>query len=111
FIYLFFFFKKKKAVEYFEEARNLEVGRVKDMDYYSTSLWYLKDEAKLYCLASEMMEIARHEAITWFIQGNAYSIKGDHERALTCFKRATQINDQYAYAYTMIGHESLLIGR
>ncbi|PKS09994.1 hypothetical protein jhhlp_004618 [Lomentospora prolificans] len=37
--------------------------------------------------------------------GNAWARSQEHEQALKCFKRATQMDPNMAYAYTLQGHE------
>jgi len=39
--------------------------------------------------------------------GNYYSLKSEHEKAVTYFRRALKINRNYLAAWTLLGHEYL----
>ncbi|KAI1191284.1 tetratricopeptide [Nemania serpens] len=79
--------------------------RLEDMEVYSTILWFLKRETELSFLAHELVDSSWHSPQAWCALGNAWSLAGDHEQALRCFKRATQLNPKFAYAFTLQGHE------
>ncbi|KKF95676.1 Protein bimA [Ceratocystis platani] len=77
------------------------------MELYSTILWQLKRETDLSFLAHELIDVAWHSPEAWCSLGNAWSLSQDHEQALRCFKRATQLNPKFAYAFTLQGHEHM----
>ena len=37
--------------------------------------------------------------------GNWFSVRGQHEKAVTYFKRALKLNPSYLSAWTLMGHE------
>jgi anaphase-promoting complex subunit 3 len=93
------------AEKCFRRLRVLAPARLEDMEVYSTILWFLKREADLSFLAHELVDSAWHSPQAWCALGNAWSLANDHEQALRCFKRATQLNPKFAYAFTLQGHE------
>jgi anaphase-promoting complex subunit 3 len=97
-----------EAEKYFRRVRILAPTRLEDMEVYSTILWHLKRETDLSFLAHELVDSSWHSPEAWCSLGNAWSLAQDHEQALRCFKRATQLNPKFAYAYTLQGHEYVL---
>ncbi|KAI1393543.1 TPR-like protein [Hypoxylon trugodes] len=94
-----------EAEKYYRRLRILAPTRLEDMEVYSTILWFLKRETDLSFLAHELVELSWHSPQAWCALGNAWSLARDHEQALRCFKRATQLNPRFAYAFTLQGHE------
>ncbi|ODQ66400.1 TPR-like protein, partial [Nadsonia fulvescens var. elongata DSM 6958] len=90
---------------YFERLRELDRTRIEDMEYYSTLLWHLHKDVDLSFLAHELIDIDRAAPQAWCAVGNSFSLQHDIELALKCFKRATQLDSSFAYAYTLQGHE------
>lgn len=95
------------AEAYYKRIQSIAPTRHQDMEIYSTSLWHLKNETDLAFLAHELIEADWHSPQAWCALGNAWSLARDHEAALRCFKRATQLNPKFAYAYTLQGHEHI----
>ncbi|KAI1268265.1 tetratricopeptide [Xylariaceae sp. FL1019] len=93
------------AEKYYRRLRILAPTRLEDMEVYSTILWFLKRETDLSFLAHELVDSSWHSPQAWCALGNAWSLARDHEQALRCFKRATQLNPKFAYAFTLQGHE------
>ncbi|KAI0180379.1 putative 20S cyclosome subunit [Hypoxylon sp. FL1284] len=93
------------AEKYYRRLRILARTRLEDMEVYSTILWFLKRETDLSFLAHELVELSWHSPQAWCAFGNAWSLARDHEQALRCFKRATQLDPKFAYAFTLQGHE------
>lgn len=93
------------AEKYFVRVKTIAPSRVEDMEVYSTVLWHLKNEVELAYLAHELMEVDRLVPESWCAIGNSYSLQGEHDQALKCFKRATQLDPRFAYAFTLQGHE------
>ena len=79
--------------------------RTRDMEVYSTLLWHLRKDVELSYLAHELLDIERLSPQAWCAIGNLCSLQRDHEQALKCFKRATQLDPSLAYAFTLQGHE------
>ncbi|QKX59110.1 uncharacterized protein TRUGW13939_06241 [Talaromyces rugulosus] len=93
------------AEKYFIRVKTLAPFRLEDMEIYSTVLWHLKHDVELSYLAHELMEADRLSPEAWCAAGNSFSHQRDHEQALKCFKRATQLNPRFAYAFALQGHE------
>ncbi|KAI3394144.1 hypothetical protein diail_3154 [Diaporthe ilicicola] len=96
-----------EAERYFRRLRIISPTRLQDMEVYSTILWHLKRETDLSFLAHELVDSAWLAPESWCALGNAWSLAKDHEQALKCFKRATQLDPKFAYAYTLQGHEHM----
>ncbi|KAJ3477349.1 hypothetical protein NLG97_g8865 [Lecanicillium saksenae] len=94
-----------EAEKFFRRMRVQAPSRLQDMEVYSTILWHLKRETDLSFLAHELVDSAWHSPQAWCALGNAWSLAKDPEQALKCFKRATQLDPKFAYAYTLQGHE------
>ena len=97
--------KYREAAEVFSRIRKLAPSRVQDMEVYTTSLWHLKSNVELAWLARELLDTDSHAPQAWCAVGNAWSLERDHEQAITCFRRATQLDPNFAYAHTLEGHE------
>jgi anaphase-promoting complex subunit 3 len=95
----------QEAEKFFRKMRVLAPSRLEDMEVYSTILWHLKRETDLSFLAHELIDAAWHSPQAWCALGNAWSLARDPEQALRCFKRATQLDPKFAYAFTLQGHE------
>lgn len=94
-----------EAEKYFRKMRVQAPSRLEDMEVYSTILWHLRRETDLSFLAHELVDSNWHSPQAWCALGNAWSLARDHEQALKCFKRATQLDPKFAYAFTLQGHE------
>lgn len=94
-----------EAEKTFSRIKTMAPSRLEDTEVYSTTLWHLKNEIDLAFLAHEIVEIDRNSPQAWCAVGNSFSLQRDHDQALKCFKRATQLDPKFAYAYTLQGHE------
>ncbi|KAM7195721.1 hypothetical protein V8F33_006570 [Rhypophila sp. PSN 637] len=94
-----------EAEKSFRRLRVLAPTRLENMEVYSTVLWHLRKETDLSFLAHELIDAVWDSPEAWCALGNAWSLASDHEQALRCFKRATQLSPNFAYAYTLQGHE------
>ena len=94
-----------EAEVYYKRIRQVAPTRCQDMEIYSTILWHLKRETDLAFLAHELIDASWKSPQAWCALGNSWSLARDHEQALRCFKRATQLNPSFAYAFTLQGHE------
>ncbi|KAH8672116.1 hypothetical protein BGZ60DRAFT_527542 [Tricladium varicosporioides] len=94
-----------EAERYYKRIRQIAPTRFEDMEIYSTILWHLKRETDLAFLAHELIDSSWQSPQAWCALGNSWSLARDHEQALRCFKRATQLNAKFAYAFTLQGHE------
>lgn len=93
------------AEKLFKRVRTMTHSRLEDMEIYSTVLWHLKNEVELSFLAHELVDVDRLSPQAWCAIGNTFSLQRDHDQALKCFKRATQVDPHFAYAFTLQGHE------
>ncbi|KAH8805718.1 hypothetical protein F5884DRAFT_800316 [Xylogone sp. PMI_703] len=93
------------AETFYRRIRLMAPTRFEDMEIYSNVLWHLKRETDLAFLAHELIEASWESPQAWCVLGNSWSLARDHEQALRCFKRATQLNKSFAYAFTLQGHE------
>ncbi|KZV92867.1 TPR-like protein [Exidia glandulosa HHB12029] len=96
-----------KAERVFQAVRSLEPYRIWDMEVYSTLLWHLRRNVQLSFLAQELLAIDSRAPEAWIAAGNCFSLQKERNQALTCFRRAAQLDPGCAYAYTLSGHESV----
>jgi anaphase-promoting complex subunit 3 len=94
-----------EAEKFFIRVRQLAPNRLEGMEIYSTVLWHLKSEIELAYLAHELVEVDRLSPQAWSAIGNSFSRQNEHEQAIKCFKRSTQLDPNFAYGYTLQGHE------
>ncbi|KAJ5151166.1 anaphase-promoting complex subunit cdc27 [Penicillium canariense] len=94
-----------EAAKYFSRVQTLAPSRIEDMEIYSTVLWHLKNDVELAYLAHQLLEADRLSPQAWCAIGNSFSHQRDHDQALKCFKRATMLDPEFAYAFTLQGHE------
>lgn len=94
-----------EAAKYFSRVQNMAPSCIEDMEIYSTVLWHLKDDVELAYLAHKLLEADRLSPQAWCAIGNSFSHQRDHDQALRCFKRATMLDPEFAYAFTLQGHE------
>lgn len=93
------------ADKFFQRVRQIAPSRLEDMEIYSTVLWHLKSNIELAYLAHSLIELDRLSPQAWCAVGNSFSLQREHEQALRCFKRATQLDPTFAYGFTLQGHE------
>ncbi|GFQ66074.1 cell division cycle protein 27 homolog [Trichonephila clavata] len=98
----------KQAIALFEEVRRLEPHRLQGMEYYSTALWHLQKEVALSTLAQELTDFDIKSPQTWCAAGNCFSLQKEHETAIKYLQRAVQVDENFAYAYTLLGHEYVM---
>ncbi|KAI9645704.1 anaphase-promoting complex subunit cdc27 [Ciborinia camelliae] len=97
-----------EAETLYKRIRQIAPTRFEDMEIYSTVLWHLKRETDLAFLAHELVDSSWQSPEAWCALGNSWSLMRDHEQALRCFKRATQLKPKFAYAFTLQGHEHVM---
>ncbi|WWD17246.1 hypothetical protein CI109_101684 [Kwoniella shandongensis] len=85
----------------------LEPYRIQSMEQYSTLLWHLSDPPALSHLSQSLMSVNRESPQTWIAAGNCFSLQKDHDEAMRCFRRATQVDPGCAYAWTLCGYEAI----
>lgn len=99
----------RDSVKYFVQVREKDPYRLDMMEYYSTALWHLQEEVALSALAQDLQRIDKRSPITWCAVGNCFSHQKEHENAIKFFQRAVQVNPNFAYAFTLLGHEFVLV--
>uniref|UniRef100_V5EJ26 Uncharacterized protein n=2 Tax=Kalmanozyma brasiliensis (strain GHG001) TaxID=1365824 RepID=V5EJ26_KALBG len=95
---------------HFNAVRKLNPYIASHMDVYSLVLFHLSREVKLSTLAQHLAMVAPGTASTHIVVGNAFSLQKEHQTALVCFQRAAAAAPDYAYAYTLAGHEAHDLG-
>ncbi|KAI5480971.1 20S cyclosome subunit (BimA/Nuc2/Cdc27) [Pseudohyphozyma bogoriensis] len=98
-----------KAEKAFSQARQQSPHILESMELYSTLLWHLRLPTQLSFLAQDLMVIAPRSSAAWIASGNVFSHLEDHASALKCFKRAAQLDENCVYAYTLSGHECVVL--
>ena len=94
-----------EAGKAFARIRKMVPSSIQDMEIYSTVLWHLKNDTELAFLSHELIEAERLSPQAWCTIGNSFALHRDHNQALKCFKRATQLDQKFAYGFTLQGHE------
>lgn len=98
-----------QAKKAFAQARATAPHLLESMELYSTLLWHLRLPTALSFLAQDLMAIAPLSPSSWIASGNVFSHLEDHGAALKCFKRAAQLEAGCVYAYTLSGHECVVL--
>lgn len=96
------------AVKIFQEIHDREPHRLDMMELYSTDLWHLQKDVMLSALAQDLMAQNKESPITWCVAGNCFSAHKEHETAIKFFQRAIQVDPDFPYSYTLLGHELVL---
>lgn len=94
-----------KAQELFEDLLTKDPHRLEGMDLYSNCLYVKEEAAALSHLAHRCMITDKYSPLTCCVVGNYYSLKAQHERAITYFKRALKLDPHFLSAWTLMGHE------
>jgi anaphase-promoting complex subunit 3 len=94
-----------EAEKVFKKIREKNPSYLEHMEVYSNTLWQLKDDVALGHLAHTLMDQDRLSPQAWCALGNASSLERQHDDAVKCFSRATQLDPKFAYAFTLQGHE------
>lgn len=77
------------------------------MDQYSILLWHLGDKPGLSHLSQVLVSVDRDAPQAWVAAGNCFSLQREHDEAMRCFRRATQVSPDLSTAWTLCGHEAL----
>ncbi|KAH8345833.1 hypothetical protein KR067_007278, partial [Drosophila pandora] len=96
------------AITIFERIHKAEPCRLDYMEIYSSSLWHLQREVELSALAQDLINQNKTNPVTWCVSGNCFSLQKEHETAIKFFKRAVQVDPDFVYSYTLLGHELVL---
>lgn len=93
------------CIKYFEKVHSMEPYWFDYMDIYSTALWHLQKEIALSALAQDLINTDRNHPVTWCVSGNCFSLQMEHDTAIKHLQRAVQVDKDFTYAYTLLGHE------
>ncbi|ORX36601.1 hypothetical protein BD324DRAFT_455377 [Kockovaella imperatae] len=91
----------------FKALLKVEPYALQSMEMYSTLLWHLGDPPALSFLSQKLISIDRNAPQPWIAAGNCFSLQKDHDEAMRCFRRATQVDPGCAYAWTLCGYEAI----
>ncbi|XP_059614178.1 cell division cycle protein 27 homolog [Phlebotomus argentipes] len=98
----------ERATKIFKEIHEREPHRLHLMEIYSTALWALQREVSLSALAQDLMGQDKSSPIPWCVAGNCFSLHKEHEIAIKFFERAVQVDPDFVYSYTLLGHEFVI---
>uniref|UniRef100_A0A8C2RBP5 Cell division cycle protein 27 homolog n=1 Tax=Capra hircus TaxID=9925 RepID=A0A8C2RBP5_CAPHI len=98
-----------QAERIFSEVRRIENYRVEGMEIYSTTLWHLQKDVALSVLSKDLTDMDKNSPEAWCAAGNCFSLQREHDIAIKFFQRAIQVDPNYAYAYTLLGHEFFVL--
>ncbi|KAJ3322202.1 anaphase-promoting complex subunit cdc27 [Boothiomyces sp. JEL0866] len=79
-------------------VKTMDPIRTKDMDIYATCLWHMKKKVELCILGKELENFNRLAPET---------LLAEHDSAIEACKRAIQLDPNFTYAHTLLGHEYL----
>lgn len=99
----------EEAQQRFEIVRKNDPFCLDDMDTYSNILFVRDDKTNLSGLAHDSQMNDKYRPETCVINGNYYSKKSDHVKAILYFKRAIKLDASYLSAWTLMGHEYMEI--
>ncbi|CAM9646602.1 unnamed protein product [Scytosiphon promiscuus] len=89
----------------FKELRRRDPLRMEGLDVFSNILYVKECKAELSFLAHATNKSAPLRPETNCIIGNYYSLKGQHEKAVTYFLKALRLDRRCLSAWTLMGHE------
>ena len=93
------------SIAVFQRLHSAYPHHLQSMDLYSTALWQCKKDVLLSALSHSLLSLSALSPISCVVIGNTFSLQRDHDTALRFFRRAIQLDDSYAYAHTLCGHE------
>lgn len=96
-----------EAQQLYEDAYMDDPYSLDGVDIYSNILYVKEDKVQLSLLANRCMKIDKFRLETCCVIGNYYSLRGQHEQAVSYFQRALKLNRNYLSAWTLMGHEFL----
>lgn len=94
-----------KAIGIFKHLQEIDPYRLDNLDIFSNLLFVKELKKEMAFLAHKAVEIDKYRPETCCVIGNYYSIRSDHQKAITYFQRALKLNPNYLSAWTLMGHE------
>lgn len=95
----------QKAEAQFDAIIKLDPMRVDDIDILSNILYVADNRNKLSKLAHHFLDVDKDRPEVCCMVGNYYSLRQEPERAIQYFRRATELDQSYLPAWTLMGHE------
>jgi anaphase-promoting complex subunit 8 len=89
----------------FEDLRERDPYSLDHIDTFSNILYVKNEEASLSFLAHDSIKIEKYCPETCCVVGNYYSLKNQHEKAISYFQQALRLDPCYLSAWTLMGHE------
>lgn len=94
-----------QAETVFDQVLVQDPLRLDDLDTYSNMLYVMEKRLKLAYLAQFLLLVDKFRPETCCIVANYHLMKGEHEMAITYYKRALTLNRNCLLAWTLMGHE------
>ncbi|KAH8323541.1 hypothetical protein KR067_013235, partial [Drosophila pandora] len=94
-----------KAIELYQALLDSDPYRLDNVDTYSNLLFVKEMKTEMAQLAHKAVSINKYRPETCCVIGNYYSIRCDHQVAISYFQRALKLNPKYLAAWTLMGHE------
>ncbi|KAH8353013.1 hypothetical protein KR084_008330, partial [Drosophila pseudotakahashii] len=94
-----------KAIELYQALLESDPYRLDNVDTYSNLLFVKEMKTEMAQLAHKAVSINKYRPETCCVIGNYYSIRCDHQVAISYFQRALKLNPKYLAAWTLMGHE------
>ncbi len=95
------------SLDWFEKLTAMDPFRYENLDLYSNILYIKENYGELAYLAYRAFHNDKYRPETCCVIGNYYSLRGDHAKAVTYFKRAIKLDHRFLSAWTLMGHEYL----
>lgn len=89
----------------FDRIWELDPYRIDDIDIFSNILYVAENRTKLSKLAHHFLAIDKDRPEVCCLVGNHYSLRAEQEKAIQYFRRATELDQTYLSAWTLMGHE------
>ena len=93
------------SIGFFQRLHDAYPNHLSSLDVYSTALWQCKKDVLLSALSHSLTSLSSLSPITCVVVGNTFSLQRDHDTAVRFFRRAVQLDERYAYAHALCGHE------
>eukprot|EP00178_Gracilaria_changii_P019879 TRINITY_DN576_c0_g1_i1.p1 TRINITY_DN576_c0_g1~~TRINITY_DN576_c0_g1_i1.p1 ORF type:complete len:556 (+),score=70.02 TRINITY_DN576_c0_g1_i1:461-2128(+) len=94
-----------EAQQLYENIYASDENYMDGADIYSNILYVKEDKVQLSKLANRCMKTDKFRLQTCCVIGNYYALRGQHDHALSYFRRALKLNRNYLSAWTLMGHE------
>lgn len=94
-----------RAEAQFDAIRKIDPMRIDDIDTLSNILYVAENKVKLSKLAHYYLGVDKDRPEVCCMVGNHYSLRQEPERAIQYFRRATELDQSYMPAWTLMGHE------